>query len=161
MIDIRDLDSSDLAAVLALNEASEPGVGRVDAIGLEAIVAEAAHARVAVLDGVLVGALVALAPGAAYASPNYRWFARGPESFLYVDRVMVAARARGLGVGRRLYADAILAARRLNLPRLTCEVNEDPPNPGSLAFHAKLGFVKLASTTDPRDDKRVAMLERR
>jgi hypothetical protein len=43
---------------------------------------------------------------------------------------------------------------------VTAEVNEVPPNPESMAFHAKLGFRHLLSRTSPRLGKRVAMLER-
>jgi uncharacterized protein len=43
--------------------------------------------------------------------------------------------------------------------RLTAEVNEKPPNPESMAFHAKLGFRHLQSRPS-RHGKMVAMLER-
>ena len=44
--------------------------------------------------------------------------------------------------------------------RVTAEVNEDPPNPESMAFHGKLGFRHLFSRKSPRLGKVVAMLER-
>jgi predicted GNAT superfamily acetyltransferase len=39
-------------------------------------------------------------------------------------------------------------------------VNIDPPNPASLAFHAKLGFVGCGEAIDPRNAKRVRYLVR-
>lgn len=49
----------------------------------------------------------------------------------------------GRGLGAVLYEDFAAAGRRLGVPRLTCEVNLDPPNPGSLRFHERLGFVPV------------------
>ena len=40
--------------------------------------------------GAPLGFLLAVAPGADYASENYRWFSRAPPGSLYVDRVVVA-----------------------------------------------------------------------
>jgi predicted GNAT superfamily acetyltransferase len=160
LLGLRDIRGDDLEALLALNRASEPGVGAIDAPRLRALVAVADLARVAVLGETIVGGLVALLPGRAYGSPNYRWFEAAGDRFLYVDRVMVAACHHGRGVGRLLYEDAIATARRLGAVRIVAEVNEVPPNPVSMAFHDHLGFRRLASETDPRNGKRVAMLER-
>jgi predicted GNAT superfamily acetyltransferase len=85
-----------------------------------------------------------------------RLAARGP-AFLYVDRVVVAAEARGLGHARRLYDD--LAATAAGRP-LCCEINLVPPNPASLAFHERLGFAACGEADDPRNGKRVRYLVR-
>ena len=52
-------------------------------------------------------------------------------------------------------AAAVLASGRSGL---ACEVNLDPPNPGSLAFHARLGFRPVGEARDPRNGKRVLYL---
>ncbi|TIV68514.1 MAG: GNAT family N-acetyltransferase, partial [Mesorhizobium sp.] len=62
---------------------------------------------------------------------------------VYVDRVVVAAAARGRGHARRLYEDLFEQARRAGHTMVTCEVNADPPNPASDAFHAALGFGEV------------------
>ena len=67
--------------------------------------------------------------------------------------------ARGCGVGRALYEETLRLAAELGEERVTAEVNEDPPNPESMAFHAKLGFRQLESRMSG-SGKRVAMLER-
>jgi predicted GNAT superfamily acetyltransferase len=72
-------------------------------------------------------------------------------------RVVVAPEARGRGLGRRLYED--LAATAGARP-LCCEVNLVPPNPGSLAFHERLGFAACGEGDDPRNGKRVRYLIR-
>ena len=157
---VRDLVPDDLAAVLALNRAAEPAVGPLDLAGLAALVELADGARLATVDGTVAGALVAFLPGRGYRSPNYRWFETSGVAFYYVDRVVVAAEHRRAGIATRLYDDVMATARGLGVPRVVCEVNDDPPNPVSLAFHRGLGFVGLATQIDPRDGKRVRMMAR-
>lgn len=69
---IRPLAPADHAWVLALNAAHEVETGPLDAAGLAAHVAKAAHAAVADPEA---GFLLAFAPDAGLASPNFRWFA--------------------------------------------------------------------------------------
>ncbi|TIP69850.1 MAG: GNAT family N-acetyltransferase, partial [Mesorhizobium sp.] len=73
--------------------------------------------------------------------PNFLWFRERYPRFVYVDRVVVAGEARGRGHARRLYEDLFDHALRAGQTIVTCEVNAEPPNPASDAFHAALGFV--------------------
>ena len=109
----------------------------------------------------VVGVVVTMGPGRPYDSLNYAWFVDRYEDFLYVDRVVVAPEARGRGVGRLLYEDAIARARRGGRPWVLAEVNVAPPNPVSQAFHASLGFEVVAERLNERDGKTVAMMVRR
>lgn len=154
---VRPLDPGERDWLRGLNNAAVPHVNHLDADALDALLAEAALARVAELDGRPAAAVVAFAPDAAYDSANYRWFQARYPAFLYVDRVVVAPEARGHGLGRALY-EAVIAAARAWGGRVACEVNEHPPNPGSHAFHAALGFRRVASVD--HGDKRVAMMLR-
>jgi predicted GNAT superfamily acetyltransferase len=63
--------------------------------------------------------------------------------FLYIDRVVVAAPARGRGLGAALYDDIIALAAAHGVPRLTCEFDIDPPNAASEGFHARYGFREV------------------
>ncbi|TIO65190.1 MAG: GNAT family N-acetyltransferase, partial [Mesorhizobium sp.] len=47
------------------------------------------------------------------------------------------------GHARRLYEDLFEHVRRACHTIVTCEVNADPPNPTSDAFHAALGFGEV------------------
>jgi predicted GNAT superfamily acetyltransferase len=85
--------------------------------------------------------LIAFDQDARYDSPNFEWFRARYARFVYVDRVVVAGHARGRGLARRLYADLFDHAARAGHDLVACEVNEDPPNPASDAFHAALGFA--------------------
>jgi uncharacterized protein len=152
---IRDVKEQDLPAVLALNEASVPHVNSVPMAQLEKFRREAAYFRVALADGAVAACLVGLAPDADYASLNFRWFKARYHDFAYVDRIAVAEHARRLGLGSALYADF---ERHFTgrTSRLACEVNLEPPNEVSMAFHRRHGFVQVG--TQPVDGKIVAML---
>jgi hypothetical protein len=80
---------------------------------------------------------------------------------VYVDRICVAPSARRLGYAGRLYADLFASATEAGHTLVTCEVNADPPNPRSDAFHLALGFVAVGSETLPDSSgKTVRYLQR-
>ena len=152
---IRDVEVRDLAAVLALNEASVPHVNSVPMAQLEKFRREAAYFRVALAGGAVAACLVGLTPDADYGSLNFRWFQARYGDFAYIDRIAVAGHARRRGLGSALYADF---ERHFTgrTPRLVCEVNLEPPNQVSMAFHRRHGFVQVGE--QPVDGKIVAML---
>lgn len=98
--------------------------------------------------------------GLPLRGPNHGWVHRHRRGAVYVDRVAVAVAARGQGIARRLYEDLAAAVLASGRGGLACEVNLDPPNPGSLAFHARLGFRPVGEARDPRNGKRVLYLFR-
>ncbi len=102
--------------------------------------AEAFYARRV---GNVAAFLLAFDQDADYDSPNYLWFRERYPRFVYVDRIVVAAAMRKRGLANRLYEDLFRAARVAGHERVVCEVNSDPPNPVSDAFHAALGFVEV------------------
>lgn len=89
--------------------------------------------------------LLAFDQAAEYDSPNFLWFRDRYARFVYVDRVVVAPEARGRGHARRLYERLFERAHAAGHARVVCEVNADPPNPASDAFHVALGFVELGA----------------
>lgn len=148
------------AAALALTAAHEVETGPLDASALAGLLGMACAAPALAEGDALLGFAIALPPGAAYASPNYAWVAARLDRFAYVDRVIVAPAARGRGVGRALYAAVGDAARAAGLARIACEVNLDPPNPGSDAFHAALGFREIGTAHLPDRGKTMRYLVR-
>ena len=156
---VRDAVASDHAAVLALNNAAAPHVNELSAEMFAWIVSHADYFRVAEDADGLAGFVIALRPGHEYWSLNYRWFAAQGGDFLYLDRIVVADRARGTGVGRALYDDIDRFASG-RWPRITLEVNLLPPNPVSLAFHERLGFRRVGVLEDEDGMKAVALMER-
>ena len=144
----------DQAALLALNNAHATELSPLDAGSLRRLLATAALATgVAPAEALLV----AFDENADYASPNFLWWRARRPRFLYVDRLVVAPPARGRGLARALYAD--LFARHPDSV-VVCEVNSDPPNPASDAFHAAHGFTCAGEATLPDSGKRVRYLER-
>jgi uncharacterized protein len=139
MIDLRQSSDSVLMQALALNHAVRHWTSDMDMARLRALLGWCAAAPAVVSDGRLEGFLLGFGPGSAYDSANYRWFAERLAQFAYVDRVIVAPSAQGRGLARAFYEDF---ATRLPGP-LVCEVNSEPPNPGSDTFHARLGFTQM------------------
>ncbi|TDW29216.1 GNAT family N-acetyltransferase [Cryobacterium psychrophilum] len=158
---LRTLDPLDLPQVLTLNNAAVPAVNALDADSLAELVASAAHSVVitTVDDAATVlGFVIGFAPFAEYASENYRWFEARSNDFLYVDRIVVAPNARSQGLGEVLYGSVFQAAREVQAAEVFCEVNTFPPNPRSLAFHARLGFTAIGEHSTKGDTVVVALL---
>lgn len=158
-VEVAPASEADLPPTLALNNAAVPAMNTLDRRELDALCAMG-ELHVARVDGRVAGALLSMAAGQPYDSLNYRWFVERFAAFLYVDRVVVDPSARGLGLGRALYEDLFARAAARAVPRVCAEVNVDPPNPGSMAFHETMGFRALAERLNPREGKTVAMLER-
>lgn len=155
---LRPLTSEDAPALVALNDAAHPAVPITTADEMRALLELAGLALGLERDGSLVGFVIAMHPGAAYASENYRWFEERGTGHVYVDRIVVAESERGRGLGPVLYDAVFAEAHRLGHPEVTCEVNLDPPNPGSLAFHARLGFAQVGTQATKGGSVVVALL---
>ncbi|WP_316239371.1 GNAT family N-acetyltransferase [Bradyrhizobium sp. SZCCHNR1015] len=129
-------------ALLALNNAHASELSWLSPDALEQLVDRAWRARRVGWADALV---IALDHAAAYDNPNHRWFRARYDRFVYVDRIVVAPAARGRGLARQLYEELIREAAAAGHDHIVCEVNLDPPNPQSDAFHAALGFAPLAT----------------
>ncbi|MDJ0348595.1 GNAT family N-acetyltransferase [Cryobacterium sp. PH29-G1] len=158
---IRSLVPADLPRLLALNNDAVPAVNELDAPALAALV-QHSHLAVAVVADetpeLVLGFAILFVAGAEYESENYRWFSNRSTDFLYVDRIVMADGFRGQGLGQVLYNAIFGAARREVLAEVLCEVNLEPPNPGSLAFHDRLGFVEVGQLSTKGDTVVVSLL---
>jgi predicted GNAT superfamily acetyltransferase len=143
--------------LLALNNTYAQELSWLEPARLEHMVGQAFLAR---RIGDLDAFLLAFDQGADYDSPNFLWFRARYVSFVYVDRIVVAASARRRGCARRLYRDLFEHAETANHERVVCEVNVSPPNPASDAFHAALGFVEVGSASVHEGSKTVRYLSR-
>ncbi|GLH77697.1 GNAT family acetyltransferase [Bradyrhizobium sp. SSBR45G] len=137
-------DRSLLTALLDLNNAHASELSLLTAEGFANLVGLAWKAwRIGHADALMI----TLDERAAYDNPNHRWFRARYDRFVYVDRIVVAPSARGRGLARRLYEQLIREATAAGYERVVCEVNLDPPNPQSDAFHAALGFTALEAAS--------------
>jgi len=144
-------------ALLALNNSHAEELSWLERERLQDLVAQAFYAR---RIGHLDAFLIALDQDGQYDSPNFLWFRSRYVRFVYVDRIVVAASARGMGCARRLYADLLGQAAAAGHDRIVCEVNQQPPNPASDAFHAALGFTEVGSASIHNGSKTVRYLSR-
>ena len=143
MLTIRDAVPDDLPVVLALNNTAVPAVNPHDGDSLADLLAIADRTWVVDDNGSLGGLLVSFAPGAPYRSKNYKWLSERYDNFGYVDRIVVAETHRRLGLAGRLYATLAEHAATQGRDRLLCEVNVEPPNPQSIAFHEADGWQAI------------------
>ncbi|MBI3198191.1 MAG: GNAT family N-acetyltransferase [Rhodospirillales bacterium] len=128
------------AAVLALNNAPAVELSWLEGGRLGALLGQSFYARRL---GHLAAFLIAFDERADYDSPNYLWFRQRYSRFVYVDRIVVDRAARQQGLARLLYQDLFRQAVAAGHQIVGCEVNSDPPNPASDAFHAGFGFVEV------------------
>lgn len=157
---VRPVRPDDLPTLAALNDAAVPAVSPLGLEGLRAHLPVCDLALAADHAGSPAALLLALVPGSGYASENYRWFEVHRPGSLYVDRIVVAPHVHGRGVGRALYAAVLERAAELGLAEVTCEINLEPPNPESMAFHTRIGFRQVGELDTKGGSVRVALMAR-
>jgi len=156
-IAIRDVREHELDSVLALNNAAGPAILPLDAARVRRLFEAAEYFRVAERDGSLAGFLIGFGSDAAHDSSNFAWFRQRYPHFFYIDRVVVASRRRGGGVGRALYAD-VQSYAELRYPQLACEVFLQQGTDHALLFHGSFGFREVGQHVMSEHGVRAAML---
>jgi uncharacterized protein len=156
--EIQDLGLSDVVWMLPLNNAHGFETSLLDASAMSGLVGNAFYC--CGIDHGATALLIALDQDAPYDNPNFTWFKQRYDSFVYIDRVIVADAARGQGLARRLYENLFVKARQAGQTRAVCEVNVQPPNPASEAFHSAMGFVAVGHADIYDGAKRVRYFEK-
>lgn len=154
---VRTAGAADLAAIIALNEADLPSLSPLTFAALERLAEIASYFCVADVDGLPAAFLLALSSETHYQGENFLWFKQRYSRFLYVDRIVVGARARRAGIASQLYGSLEVHAGRSHAPIITCEINLRPPNPDSLAFHDRHGFVEVGTREFESGTKTLSM----
>jgi len=154
---VRDVREHELDSVLALNNAAGPAILPLDAARMRHFFDTAEYFRVAERDGTLVGFLIGMGSSADHDSRNFKWFRERFPEFFYIDRIVVASRRRGGGVGRAFYADAQSYAE-LRYPQMACEVFLEGVTDPVLLFHGSFGFREIGQRVLVRNGTRAAML---
>jgi len=135
--------NSDIDAALELNNLNSPAVGEIDRTTLEFLIEHSLYSFAIGAD-TLHAFCITFAPGAPYSSVNYQWFSQNYSDFVYLDRIVVSEKMRNNSLGAKLYA--AVEQRMIKdrcAPILTCEVNLNPPNTGSIRFHNRIGFREV------------------
>lgn len=141
-IAIRDVREHELDSVLALNNAAGAAILPLDAARLHRFYERAGYFRIAERDGAMAGFLVGFGSQSGHDSDNFAWFGQSYPHFFYVDRIVVANRRRGGGVGRALYAD-VQSHAEPRYPQLACEVFLEHDADPALLFHGSFGFREV------------------
>lgn len=138
----RAVSPADHAALLSLNNAYAIELSWQEPEQFDTLLATAWHTATI---GDCEALLVAFDQNAPYDNPNFNWLKARFPTFVYIDRVVVAT--SGKGYARALYDELRAAAVKAGHERLVCEINVEPPNPGSVAFHEKMGFKEVGRAT--------------
>lgn len=148
------LSTTDFEDVLRINALSIPGVALLDYAELIRLASlQNAHYTVKSADNRIAGYALAFPDHAAYDGEEFQTLRRlCSRPFLYVDQVAVDPSMRRRKVAVSLYKALENEARRAAMTALCCEVNLEPPNPTSVAFHQAMGFhvVEDLETVDKR-----------
>ncbi|WP_109506725.1 GNAT family N-acetyltransferase [Nocardioides speluncae] len=152
---LRPIRPADHPFVLDLNARNVDLLSPLDDARLTALIDWADRADLVLDDGEPAGFVVMMAPGTTYDSVCYGWWSdRCGDQFYYLDRVVLDDRFRRRGLGGFVYDEMERAAAPYG--RLALEVNCEPPNEASLAFHRRRGFVEEAELAV--GDKKVVMM---
>ena len=140
----RNIELTDLARVLEINNANTPGVSELTKNELQTDLSNSLHAlAIDNEQGEVCAFCITFDPSAPDAGDNHRWFAERYKSFVYLDRIAIDSNHQNRGLGALLYQaveQRMLDSAEHSL--LCCEVNLEPPNPGSLRFHKRIGFTE-------------------
>ena len=132
-----------LQKIYELNQANTPEVGSLESKDDLSKLVELSTYNLLILKGdEVAGFIICMREGSAYGSENYKFFSKKLKKFLYVDRVAIEKNYRREGLGKAIYDDIFIQARKESLP-IALEVNTQPINQPSLNFHAKLGFDRI------------------
>ena len=137
---LRPITDADHPEVLALNERNVELLAPMDEARLVVLRALADRALVIDVEGAFAGFVITFAAGSAYDGENFAWFSERYEDFGYLDRVVIHEDFRRRGLGSLVYDEPESSCRR---PVFALEVNLDPPNAASLAFHQARGYSEV------------------
>ncbi len=135
---LRPITPADHEQVLALNERHVDLLAPLDPPRLAELLTQAHRADVVEVDGAFAGFVVTFASGAAYDGENFAWFSQRYPRFGYLDRIAIHEDFQRRGLGSLVY-DRL----EPGWPLFTLEVNLEPPNEPSLAFHRGRGYTEV------------------
>ena len=158
---VRNIEITDLARVLEINNANTPGVSELTMSELHTDFKNSLHALAIDNEhGEVCAFCITFAQDAPDGGDNHRWFVERYESFVYLDRIAIDPNHQNRGLGALLYQAVehkMLGSVEHSL--LCCEVNLVPPNPGSLRFHQRIGFTEVGQHS-PQQGYVVALLQK-
>ncbi len=137
---LRPITPADHDAVLDLNLRNVDLLAPMDGDRLAELTTWSDRADMIDVDGATAGFVITFAAGSAYDGENFAWFSERYDDFGYLDRVVIDEAFRRRRLASRVYDELEASSGR---PVFTLEVNLDPPNEPSLAFHHARGYVEV------------------
>jgi predicted GNAT superfamily acetyltransferase len=137
---LRPLTPADHAEVLALNERNVELLAPLDEARLVQLVGWADTAAAIAVDVGFAGFVLTFASGSGYDGENFSWFCERYPDVAYLDRVVIHEDFRRRGLATLVYDELESTCGR---PIFALEVNIEPPNEPSLAFHRARGFREV------------------
>jgi predicted GNAT superfamily acetyltransferase len=158
---VRNIVSTDVTRVLEINNANTPGVSELTMIELATDLKNSLHALVIDNEhGEVCAFCITFGPNTPDAGSNHQWFAERYKSFVYLDRIAIDSSHQNRGLGALLYQSVEqLMFNSAEHSLLCCEVNLEPPNPGSLRFHKRIGFTEVGQHS-PQQGYLVSLLQK-
>ncbi|MBA65443.1 MAG: hypothetical protein CMG55_06560 [Candidatus Marinimicrobia bacterium] len=147
----------DLDFILTLNQESLPAVSYLDLKKINYFLKVSSYFKIFQLDNKPVGFLIGLKPEIDYKSENYIWINQRYNSFIYVDRIIIDANYRNIGLGFYFYNHLIQSFYKI-VKNIICEVNIRPYNKQSINFHKKYGFKEIGVQDTENGKKRVSYM---
>jgi len=158
---VRNIVGTDVTRVLEINNANTPAVSELTMDELESDLRNSLHAlAIENEQGEVCAFCVTFTPDAQDAGNNHQWFAERYQGFVYLDRIAIDSNHQSRGLGALLYQSVeqhMLDSAEYSL--LCCEVNLEPPNPGSIRFHKRIGFTEVGQHS-PHQGYVVSMLQK-
>lgn len=154
-IRIEDCDYEQFLQLRNLNNQSAPAVSAMTEPEWTELWQQAVYKKLAFRNGKLAGFLIGLNESADLKNPTYQWFKKQYDRFIFVDRIVIDPKHRGMGLGRVMYADLHSFAERV-APIIACSVNLNTADNGSLLFHGTYGFGEVSQLQ--QDEQRLALL---
>ena len=139
---IRSANPTDASQIAELNEVFVSVTSPMDAQRFLELFDLCSYCLVVDVGERLLGFVIAMRNAAPYDNSNYQWFEKRVRNMVYVDRIVLAADARGQGLGHQLYDELSEIALADGCRVMTAEMDIEPPNTHSLYFHGKRGFVE-------------------
>ena len=139
---IRLASSADAAQIAQLNKAFVSVTSPMDSQRFLELLELCSYCLVVEHGERLLGFIIAMRNAMPYDNENYQWFEARIQNMVYVDRIVLAADARGQGLGHQLYDQLSEMAFADGCKVMTAEMDIEPPNTHSLHFHGKRGFIE-------------------
>ena len=143
-------------SIFNLNQLNIPALGSLEDLNhLENLFNSSSFIALIKINNNLVGFAIIMNSLSEYSSPNYLYFKKKYNDFMYIDRIAISEKYNRKGFGSLIYNELYNQSKNLGIP-LCCEVNTKPINQQSLDFHKKLEFLIIEEISFGK--KIVAML---